>query len=62
MPDQIRDELIWGVQAIAHEIQREPRQTYHLLSTGELPVAKKVGGRWVVSRQRLRAFFAGEAA
>ena len=55
--EQARNELLWGVDAIAQEIGREPRQVYHLLSTGELPDAKKVGGRWVAPRDRLRAFF-----
>lgn len=56
MPAEARDELIWGADAIAAEIGRDPRQVYHLLSSGELP-AKKVGGRWVVPRRRLWAFF-----
>ena len=46
-----------GVDAIAAEIGREPRQVYYMLSAGSLPAAKKVGGRWVVSRRQLWAFF-----
>ncbi|WEK50285.1 MAG: DNA-binding protein [Candidatus Kaistia colombiensis] len=48
--------LIWGVKAIALLIGRTERQTFRLLSDGLLP-AKKVGGRWVIDRSRLTAFF-----
>jgi hypothetical protein len=50
-------DLIWGVRSIAHEIARNPRQTFHLLENGRLP-ARKVGGRWCASRSGLRNFFA----
>jgi hypothetical protein len=50
-------ELIWGADNIAHAIGLEPRQVYHLLNSGGLPVAKKVGGKWVVSKRRLWEFF-----
>jgi hypothetical protein len=60
MADHLRADLIWGVEAIASEIGRTPRQAYHLLQSGALPVAKKVGGHWVVQRRKLEAFFAGE--
>ena len=41
-------DLLWGVKGIAVEIDRTERQTYHLLTTGQLP-AQLVGGRWVAS-------------
>jgi len=50
-------DLVWGVKAIAAEINRNERQTFHLLENGHLP-AKKVGGRWVSSRTKLRGVFA----
>lgn len=50
------ESLAWGCEAIAEEIGRTPRQTFHMLTNGELP-AKKVGGRWVASRKKLREFF-----
>lgn len=59
--DQDLDRPIWGAQAIAEEIDRSPRQTFHMLNTGQLP-ASKIGDRWVTTRRRLRALFAGEAA
>ncbi|MQW38152.1 DNA-binding protein [Sinorhizobium meliloti] len=54
-------DLIWGVEAVAKIIGRTERQTFHLLSTGQLP-AKKVGGRWVAERGNLLRFFLETAA
>lgn len=54
-------DLIWGVEEIAKAIRRNQRQTFHLLSTGQLP-GRKIGGRWVIERSRLIAVFTGEAA
>lgn len=53
--------LLWGVGEIARAISRPERATYHLLAGGHLP-AKKVGGRWVASADRLRAFLSEAAA
>jgi len=49
-------DLLWEVEEIAKLIGRTERQTFHMLKKGELP-AKKVGGRWVASRQKLIDFF-----
>lgn len=49
-------DLIWEVAEIAKVIGRSPRQTFHLLSSGQLP-ARKVGGRWVAERGKLLSFF-----
>lgn len=60
-------DLVWGAEAIAKIIGRSQRATFHMLESGELP-AKKVGGRggrggrWVVERSRLIAFFMEDAA
>ena len=54
-------DLVWGVDEIGRLIGRNPRQTYHMLSTGQLP-AKKVGGRWVAERGQLARFFLETAA
>lgn len=59
--DQQRMELIWEVSEIAKIIGRTQRQTFHLLHAGKLP-AKKVGGRWVIERGKLIAFFMETAA
>lgn len=53
-------DLIWGADAIAIELGRTRRATFHLLENGEIP-AKKVGGRWVASRDALRKHFEGVA-
>lgn len=52
---------IWKIKEIAKAIGRSERQTFHLLASGQLP-AKKVGGRWVASRQKLAEFFASKEA
>ncbi len=54
-------ELIWGAEEIAKAIGRSRRAVFHMLDNGELP-AKKVGGRWVIERSKLIAFFMEEAA
>lgn len=53
-------ELIWGIAKIARVIGRTDRQTYHLLTSGNLP-AKQLGNRWVAERGKLIAFFLEDA-
>jgi hypothetical protein len=55
-------DLVWGVQAIADIIGRSYQQTYHMISTGRLPMVKQLGERYVVSRSKLIAFFMEDAA
>jgi hypothetical protein len=50
-------QLVWGVGGIAAELNLTHRATYYLLESGALP-AKKHRGRWVSSKQALRAHFA----
>lgn len=54
-------DLVWGVQAIADIIGRSYQQTYHMIAGGKLPMVKQVGERYVVSRQKLTAFFLEDA-
>jgi hypothetical protein len=54
-------ELLWGAAAIADELGIDSRKAFYLLEKGSLP-AKKVQGRWVADRGKLRAFFTEEAA
>lgn len=54
--DDNKLDLIWGAEAIAKFINRTPKQTFNLLSNGQLP-ARQIGGRWVVDRRDLIAFF-----
>ena len=50
----------WGADGIGNVIDRNPRQTHHLLASGEIKSAKKVGGRWVANISALlREFGAG---
>ncbi|MAY61560.1 MAG: hypothetical protein CML29_05055 [Rhizobiales bacterium] len=53
-------DLVWGVQGIADIIGRSYQQTHHMIRTGKLPVVKQIGERYVVSRQKLVAFFMEE--
>lgn len=46
-------DFLWGTDAIGQAIGRNPRQTFHLLATGQIKSAKKLGGRWVVARAAL---------
>ena len=54
--EPLRDDLVWGIKAIADEIGKTPRQAFHLVDTGAIPAAK-IGGRIVASRTRLREHF-----
>ncbi|MER9169852.1 DNA-binding protein [Mesorhizobium australicum] len=54
-------DLVWGAAEIGKEINRKPRQAFHMLETGLLP-AKKVGNQWVAERGKLRAFFLKDEA
>lgn len=55
-------DLVWGVQAIADIIGRNYQQTYHMIRSGHLPVVKKKGERYFVSRKRLVDFLLEDAA
>ncbi len=55
-------DLIWGVSEIAKMIGRTERQTYHMIQSGNLPMVKQVGERYVASRSKLIAFFIEDAA
>ena len=45
-------DIVWGAAAIAKVIGRSGRQAFYLLESGALP-GRKLGGRWVASRQKL---------
>ncbi|MCI5073961.1 DNA-binding protein [Oricola sp.] len=61
MTETNADDIVWGASEIAKVIGRTDRQTFHLLTSGQLP-AKKVGDRWVASRKKLLEALIGEAA
>ena len=53
MPSDFDTEIIWGAAAIGRLIGRSTRDTFHLLKTGQLKGARKVGGRWCITRRAL---------
>ena len=55
-------ELVWGQGEIARLIGRTPRQVKHMLNNDALPGARKICGRWVISRRDLIAAFEAPAS
>ena len=62
LSDNNQLDLIWTAQGIAAAIGIPLRATYHLLETESLPGAKRVGGKWCISRRALMAIFEPAAA
>jgi hypothetical protein len=54
----LKDDVLFGAQAIADELGLELRKTFYLLERGYLP-ATKCGAMWTTTRSRLRRFFDG---
>ena len=52
-PEDSNKNFVWGAEEIGAIIGRNGRQTFHLLSAGEIKAARKKGGRWVASRAAL---------
>ena len=53
MPDTnptLSDDLLHGANSIASFIGDPPRTVYHLLETGQLPGAFKLGNRWCLRK------------
>lgn len=48
--------LVWGAEAIGALLGVTTRRAFHLLEQNAIP-ARKVAGRWVAARARLREFF-----
>jgi hypothetical protein len=46
-------DLLWGAGQIGQVIGRTSRAAYHILERGEIKSAKKIAGRWCVSRSAL---------
>ena len=59
--DERHSTFCWGAVAIAEAIERPVRETYWLLENGKLP-ARRVGRKWVASRERLIAHCSGGEA
>jgi hypothetical protein len=51
---------LWGARSIGAAIDRNPKQTFYLLSKGLIRSAKRVGEQWVADKDELlREFRAG---
>jgi hypothetical protein len=59
---ELFDDLIWGVDAIAKEIKRSKRQAQHLIDTGVIEVVKLNPKTIVASRTKLNQRFAALSA
>jgi hypothetical protein len=53
------DKPVWGAVEIGKIINRNPRQTHHLLTRGHIKSARRVGGRWMANRAALLREFGG---
>jgi len=56
----LSDDILWGCEAIAAEINRPTHITFRMLQQGLIP-ADKIGAIWTSTRTRLRAHFGGAA-
>jgi hypothetical protein len=56
----LRDDILWGADAIADEIGRPVGDVYYLLQRGMLPATKTGKKTWTTTRSKLRAHFNGE--
>jgi len=57
MPDDLKNDIVRGVAAIALILNTTSRGAYHLLEAGRVPGAFKLGGRtspWMLSRSKFR--------
>ena len=52
---------LWGAAAIGAAINRNPKQTYHLLNKGLIRSARRIGERWVVDEDELQREFSAPA-
>ena len=52
-------DILRGAERIGAYLGLNVRQAFHLLEKGELP-AKKIGGRWVTTKQQLRRLVLGD--
>jgi hypothetical protein len=53
------DKPVSGAVAIGEVINRSPRQTHHLLTSGHIKSARRIGARWVANVAALRREFGG---
>jgi hypothetical protein len=53
-------DILWGAEAIGKALGISGRRAHYLIEKRELPV-KRIGGRWCITRARLREFFEANA-
>jgi hypothetical protein len=53
------DRPVWGAAAIGRIINKNPRQTHHLLGRGLIKSARQVGHQWTAIPSALRREFGG---
>jgi hypothetical protein len=51
------DRPVWGAAAIGRLINKNPRQTHHLLARGLIKSARQVGHQWTATPSALRREF-----
>jgi hypothetical protein len=55
--------IIWGAANIGSVLGLRPSQTFHMLASGQLKGAKKIGGKWCICQRALVAnFFSGNSS
>ena len=54
--NQAEVDYIYGANAIARELNLDPRQVYHLNEKGGFPIAKMPNGRLFISRTKARQY------
>ncbi|WP_413989367.1 DNA-binding protein [Labrys okinawensis] len=57
----VKEDLIWGADAIAAELGLDRRRAFYMLEKRMIP-AQKVGRAWCASRTGLKTFFSNIAA
>lgn len=53
----LADDLLRGIKAISEFIGEEERRAYYLAEQGIIPVGKEGKGRYIGSKQVLRAYY-----
>lgn len=54
--NQAEADYIYGAEAIARELNLDPRQVYYLNEKGGFPIAKMPNGRLFISRIKAREY------
>lgn len=53
--------VIWGAEGIARALGITKRQAFHMLSKDQIKGARKMGGRWAITKNALANNFSQEA-